>query len=385
MEAKTLKKNFIDKYDKKLSERDMSLLERSFNTLIDNRYVDLKPLYNNRTFLSPNIKKFNGVWNWDSAFHALGCAYFDKELAIEQIEGFLDYIGEDGMLPDVLWTSGEIGWHSSKPPVFPWAALEVSRRISDIGFLNRIYDKLVLNEKFWRTQRFDGKLFYYDTYLHISEEKDLINAKYESGWDNSVRWDNGITNIYPVDLNCFMLMFYNSMYEISSLIKKENSEWKVKSEELAKLIEETFWDEELCAYTDRDRFNGQFVKCLTPASFMPLFVRIASQERAKKMAEIAADRNKFNATMPTVSYDDKGFSNDYWRGPLWLNTAYFAAKGLKNYNLAVADEIKENVLNLVDFVKDGIYENYDTVNKVGLNVKDFSWSACFVMEFILGF
>ena len=68
---------------------------------------------------------------------------------------------------------------------------------------------------------------------------------------------------------------------------------------------------------------------------------------------------------------------------MWLNTAYFAAKGLSNYHPAVADTVKENILRLVDDIDDAIYENYDTVNRKGLYCKNFSWSACFVIELIL--
>ena len=52
-------------------------------------------------------------------------------------------------------------------------------------------------------------------------------------------------------------------------------------------------------------------------------------------------KNNFKEKMPTVSFDNPEYSTDYWRGPTWLNVAYFAAKGLKNYGFEVADKIKE--------------------------------------------
>lgn len=29
-----------------------------------------------------------------------------------------------------------------------------------------------------------------------------------------------------------------------------------------------------------------------------------------------------------ITFDHPAYSNDYWREPTWLNTAYFAGKGL---------------------------------------------------------
>ena len=50
--------------------------------------------------------------------------------------------------------------------------------------------------------------------------------------------------------------------------------------------------------------------------------------------------------MPTVSYDNPNYSTNYWRGPTWLNVAYFAAKGLKNYHFDdTADKIRIPFLN----------------------------------------
>ena len=369
--------------EKGLSPRNSRLLKRAVGVLEKNKYFEISSFFGGRTMISPGVRGFRGVWNWDSAFHAVGVSHFDAKLAIDQIEGFLDYIMEDGMLPDLIEKGGTPQIHSSKPPVFAWAAYEVYKNTGESDFLRRIYNKLVLNEAFWREHRFDGKLFYYGSYLQGTNEEILTWTKWESGWDNSIRWDNGIVEYYPIDLNCFMLMFYESLSEIAKVIGESFDLWDLRKKELSELIENTFWNEELGVYADKNRFKKEFSNVLTPASFMPLYVKTASKERAARMAEIAADKNKFNCTMPTAAYDSIGFSNEYWRGPLWLNTAYFATKGLKNYDLAVAETIKENILNMVDSITDGIYENYDTVGMKGLYYRDFSWSACFVIEFIL--
>ena len=378
-----MKTKLTDELKKNICDRDIELLERALDVLESNKYCIMNKFFDGKTMISPGIKNFHGIWNWDTAFHAVGVSRFDSKLATDQIEGFFDYMLEDGMLPDLVDTDGKVKIHSSKPPVFAWAAYEVYKHTNDVEFLKRIYNRLVLNERFWRTQRFDGKLFYYDSYKKGTEQENLTWAKWESGLDNSVRWDNGIVEYYPVDLNCYMFSFYENMSKISRLIGASLEEWDCKAKEIAILIEETFWNETVGAYTDRNRFTNELSNCITPASFMPLFIKTASHERAESMAKMAADEQIFNSNMPTVAYNNPEYSQNYWRGPLWLNIAYFAAKGLKNYGFSVADDIKENILSLVYGIKDGIFENYDTKNKKGLCCSNFSWSAVFIIEFIL--
>jgi neutral trehalase len=116
---------------------------------------------------------------------------------------------------------------------------------------------------------------------------------------------------------------------------------------------------------------------------MPLFIKIASEDQANAMNKIAI--TNFKSKMPTVSFDNPEYSNDYWRGPTWLDVAYFAAKGLKNYGFSVADDIKESILNMCHNEKRGIFENYDSINETGLCCDHFSWSSVFILEFIFNF
>jgi putative isomerase len=118
---------------------------------------------------------------------------------------------------------------------------------------------------------------------------------------------------------------------------------------------------------------------------MPLFVGIASQERAEKMNELARNSQKFYPGMPTITYDSPAFSTDYWRGQTWLNVAFFAVKGLRDYGYTdTASRIKEYLLDMVyDELPKGLFENYDSVNRRGMFNKAFSWSAAFVIEFVL--
>ena len=379
-------KKWLEKVCAGKSRRDAELLMRAVDTLEGNVYRENKYLWSPCRCISPGMTSFPGVWNWDAAFHAVGVSRWDMELARENISGFLQFQCEDGMLPDVLLERGEILAISSKPPVFAWAVEILHRRCPDMDFLKEVYPKLVKNEAFWSGKRCYEGLFYYDASNVGSKDYELF-VKFESGWDNSVRWDQTIVDYWAIDLNCFMALFYRSLAYLAGELEltADVGRWSKREKELNERINEKLWDQEQEWYVDADRFSGKKSSVLTPASFMPLYLGIASRKQAEGMNKLAADPDKFYSGMPTVAYDDPEYSTEYWRGPTWLNVAYFAAKGLKNYGFVVADEIKETILNWCDRNKSGIYENYDSKTGEGLCCDHFSWSAVFVMEFILNY
>ena len=366
------------------NQRNTELLARARTILTKNIYPSSNFPWSPYRCISPAMGRFKGIWNWDSAFHAIGISRWDTELAKESIYGFLQFQRTDGLLPDVIFEDGRIVDSFSKPPVFPWAVEIIYKRDGDIKFLEEVYPKLVLNEAYWVNNRCFEGLFYYDAENNETDDY-LTRVKYESGWDNSVRWDNGITEYWAIDLNCYMVMFYRSMAFIAKELGKvsDTKKWSEKALHLSELINKHMWDDANNYYGDTNRFTHKISNVLTPASFMPLYIQIASDKQAAAMG-IIAEKN-FKCKMPTVSFDNPEFSADYWRGSTWLNVAYFAAKGLKNYNLTVADKIKENILDMCYNNKNGIYENYNSMTGEGQRYNNFSWSCVFIMEFIDNF
>ncbi len=381
---KLTKNEWLNRYKDKVSERDFVLLEKAYDVLARNTVRYDNAPWGNKSVISPWVGGSEGIWNWDSAFHAMTVSRFDTGLAKDCIDCFMQYQRADGMLPDVIYADGSIIDNYSKPPVMACAVLTVFENGGDMDFLKENYNRLVESEKFWTRDRQDGGLFFYSA-QNEPEKDDYLHPRWESGWDNSPRWDRPIIDMWAIDLNCFMVGYYGSMSKMAKILGVPHDEWDNKQNQLSRLIEENLFDECIGAYVDRNRKSGEYSTVLSPASFMPLFVGIASDEHARAMAELAADKNKFYPGMPTVAYDDPTFSTGYWRGQTWLNVAYFAAKGLKDKGFTrLSNQIKEFLLDMVyDNCEEGIFENYDTVNRKGMYCRYFSWSAAFVIEFIL--
>ena len=385
--------SWMHREDRKVTAQEIALLERARKTLEGNLampgegHVDPLPWHPLRG-IRPSLDEYDGIWNWDSAFHAVAVSRWDPELAREQIRILLDAQLPSGALPDVLFMNGEIVDRFGKPPVMPWAMMLVDRRDPDDAFLALAYDRFVDYEAFWRRERGGEEegLFHYDSDSDDPAER-LDDAKLESGWDDSVRFDEASFDLWPVDLNCFMVMLYRAMSTLAVRCGRnaDIESWQSKAQALSDRIEAKLWDEASGRYADRRRSDGAFSGVLSPAIFMPLFVGTASPERAERMAQLAADPERFFPGMPTVSYDDSAYLPDgFWRGPTWLNTAYFALRGLKDYGFdATADACRDTILGWCSANEDAIYERYDSRSGKGLGDAGFSWSAAFLIEFIL--
>ena len=86
---------------------------------------------------------------WDLAFHTLPLARLDVSFAKRQLEILLReyYMHPNGQIPAYEWNFGDVN-----PPVHGWATLKVynidkeaNNGLGDIGFLEKIFHKLLLN------------------------------------------------------------------------------------------------------------------------------------------------------------------------------------------------------------------------------------------------
>jgi putative isomerase len=383
--------DWIEEVSSTLTGQESSLLYRAYATLTGNITASFDgnacgwfPLRG----IVPSPGTYRGVWNWDSAFHARAAARWDPELGREQVRIFLDAQAESGALADVIFADGNAVYTFGKPPVFPWALEYIDTIEPDTEFLRYAYPKFVRYEEFWRRERGGDTegLFHYDSSAP-DPAKRFKDAKMESGWDNSVRFDSASYDLWPIDLNCYMVMLYRAMAFFARRLKKpgDQARWKKREAELSRRIEKQLYDENAGVYMDRHRNSGAFTGALSPASFMPLYTGIASKSRAEKMAALASDPKKLHPSMPTIAFDHACYqSNAYWRGPTWLNTAYFALKGLKEYGYEEpANKGKQVILDWCSQNKDALYEYYDSKTGKGLGASRFGWSAAFVIEFIL--
>ena len=360
-----------------------SLLERAYDNIMANVSSGDTPWSPYRAIRPGRDNHFAGIWNWDTAFHAMCVSRWDTDLAKECILAFIGFQNQNGIYPDVIFLDGNIVDSFSKPPVMATYILTTYYRSNDLDFLRKCFNSLKKNLSFWENNRQINGLFFYSTETTDVTYRDRF-ARFESGWDDSVRWDIGIDKLFPIDLQCYMIMFYRSMTSIAKILGENPFDWEKKAKKLCRKVNKYFYDKEKGIYVDIFMDNGAFSEVYSPASFMPLYIGIATKKQAKELSIFA--KNHFYPAMPTVAYDDPKYSGDYWRGHTWLNVAYFAIKGLKDYGyVELATQMRDTLLSFADKNKDGIYEKYDAITGKGEGCPCFSWSSAFIIEFILNF
>jgi len=359
------------------------IIEEAKQVLYGNIYVEddnlgaaNRVLFTSRRVVVPSNPYYYGFWNWDGAFHMIGAAlHGDRALARDQAETMFALQFGDGMFIDCARVDGSRVADFSKPPVWPWA-FRTADEILPLGddFLAYAFSKLDANMKWWERERYDGTLFSYKVH------------PYESGMDDSPRFDKPfvIDNLWAVDANGFMVSAYTCMAYMAKKIGQsaEEREYKHKAERLGEAVNRLLFSDELGAYCDFDTKSKRFTGHLSPMSFIPLFAGCADTGKARRMAEIAENPEYFYDGMPTIAYNNKSFDHKlFWRGPCWLNTAYFAVNGLADYGFhSLALDYCRRILSWIE--KDGYWEYYDTKKNCGIGQKDFGWSSVFGVLFV---
>ncbi|MCL6267738.1 MGH1-like glycoside hydrolase domain-containing protein [Flagellimonas myxillae] len=371
------------------------VLAKAHLTLQNNWRIPAGELKHQGLFPSYHYEWFHGFWSWDSWKHAVGLTSYAPELAKDQMRAMFDFQLENGFIVDCVYRDTTIEAHNfrdTKPPLAAWAVAKILRTKADSTFAQEMYPKLKKYHQWWYADRDhdqDGLCEYGST------DGTLIAAKWESGMDNAIRFDdskivqNGVgaysLDQESVDLNAYLYAEKVYLAEIAQWVQEpeESKTWKQEAEALKGRIQEQFFDTENGWYYDTNLEGNTFIKGAGSEGWIPLWANVASKEQAKAVRDKMMDPNKFNVKVPfqTMAADHPKFDpmNGYWRGPNWLDQAYFGIQGLRNYGYtADADVTTEKLLQGAQgLLQKGtpIHENYHPLTGKGLYAKNFSWSA----------
>jgi alpha,alpha-trehalase len=365
--------------------------------------------------------RFREIYYWDSYFTMLGLQV-DKRIDIieNMIDNFAYLIDTVGFIPNGNRTY-YLG--RSQPPFF---SLMVSLLSEEKGIdillkyqsaLEKEYaywmdgEKLLTstNNQYRRVVLLDdGDILnrYWDDHntprpeafiedVHVAEkskqEKQIlyrhIRAAAESGWDFSSRWFKDeknmhtiqTTDLIPVDLNCLLLHAEQILLKIYSIQNNATlfQSFEKKIEHRKKAIEKYCWNEPLGFYFDYHHKEKKQTRTYSLAATYPLFVKIATQLQADKVAHIIEENFLHIGGVITTMKKN----NQQWDAPNgWAPLQWTTYKSLKDYHhVALAKEIKKrwmlnnetkyatsgkmmekyNVMDINSNAGDGEYPNQD--------------------------
>ena len=334
----------------------------------------------------------NQIWIWDTCFMSLFSRYaFNQVPGIESLNNFYKMLYEKD-LKNTGFRSAKIHF-ADNPPLFAWIEWEYVKFTGDIERIRNILEEKRYLQKhfsYMEEARSLKKPHYVLVKARSGQEK--YGYRWQgnrSGMDNTPRgrtkvnnskWNRrgqlGKNNIYWVDMIAQQALSAKYIVELAKLIKNIDiiEEYTKKYQYLAQLLNYKYWSSEDKMYydilrkeadtTDEKRFN----KVLTPASYWPMIAEVPTQEQAKSLDTYANDPDYFGGLKPWVSLSRKDPEFDplgrYWRGGIWLPTAYMGTKALEKYGFfQTADDLSKNLLNHMlkthnEFSPHTIWETY---------------------------
>ena len=379
------------------------------------------------------------VWIWDSCFMALFCKYASEVFpGVETLRNFYEVLYGEKHLAVVIPGENEPGWTYStpgqpyemqvhiadNPPLFAWAEYENVLMNGDIDYIKELlYEHKFLQKHYdWienlcESVKPNGVMLY--TWL-IAEKDGYRWEGGCSGMDNTPRGRNGEhalkarpnnPDMLWIDALCqqaFSAKLISKMFAMVS--DKENEDrWNKLFLDKKKIINDLYWDDEDEFFYDIDCNTHKFLKVMSVASYWTMTSETATKEQAEKLVNRLYDPKHFGGIVPFVSLSrsDPDFNPDgeYWRGSVWLPTAYATLKGLANYGFfKEANELAIKLLEHIrrtytDYEPHTIWECYSPEKfkpatiETGENLyvrPDFcGWSALgpisIYIEFVLGF
>ena len=372
-----------------------TLAQKALMTLVGNWRSPRGNLTHDGLFPSSAVSYFNGFWAWDSWKHAAAIARFDTELAKQQVRAMYAHQDDRGMIADVVYVDpAEDNWRDTKPPLSAWAVGEILKYGVDNGFLAEVYPQIVRYHDWWYRDRDhdgDGLAEYGST------DGTLIAARWESGMDNAVRFDdttmlkNGdgawSMSQESVDLNAYLYQEKILLGDFAEWLDKgdEATRWRQDAEVLAGKIREQMFDEDRGWFSDIAIDGSRFIAAEGPEGWIPLWAGVATDEQATRVRERMLDPDRFgtHVPLPTVSRDNPEFSEGYWRGLVWIDQAWFGVEGLRRYGFEKdAESLAARLLkNLRGAAVPGepLRENYHPLTGEGRNAAYFSWTAAHLL------
>ncbi|MHA1368731.1 MAG: MGH1-like glycoside hydrolase domain-containing protein [Promethearchaeota archaeon] len=273
-------------------------------------------------------RKFPAAYLWDSAFISIAWKPWDPRVSFKILKPFVQFQDKDGRMPHFIFIGTKTS-PLSNPPFLAWALWEIYQVYPNTQWLEFFVEPLKRFVQFRNAERLDDDsgLYFWIT-------------SYESGMDNSPRFTSvdeskrvDIKDLGAIDLNSEIIIQLNSLLKIMNTTNDSSGidEILKNATDLRRKVLDKLWSNKKSMFGDLKLSTNELICLDTIASYFPLSIPDLPESRAKNMFKRLKDTEKYNSLfpLPTVAKDSPCFIKDMWRGPVWINTTYLVAQGLK--------------------------------------------------------
>ena len=282
------------------------------------------------------------IWIWDTCLMAHFAKYAPQTFpGIESLDNFY------APLHDGAATSVRIQ-HPDNPPLFAWSEEEYARHTGDLDRVERVLRAGYLQRHLAFFDSVPRGSVYDFSVVPTTVERTERGYRWSgvcSGMDNSPRgprWAGHDTDgpILWFDAAAQQALAARSIARLARLVGRDAlaAEYDEHHARLVALVDD-FWDPQDGIYYDRaDSAPHAFHKVRTPAAYWPLLAGACNAGQARALADRLVERTCFGGPVPwpSVARDDPAFraTGHYWRGGVWVPTAYVAARALADNGYA---------------------------------------------------
>lgn len=376
-------------------------------------------------FTCPSMGTYPFQWFWDSCFHAIALSHIDIAKAEAEIVSLLRNQHSDGFISHVTFWQRDVFEEMVKtydiafrtrylsdemqPPLLAEAVQAVALRGRGGEFLKEILpgvDRYYTWLNAVRNPYGDGLIRVlqpdetgldhspiWDEVLEIQDER---HESWVQGWhricdpyeavmrdpakmialDHFVVADVMLNTIYIENLRILSELFLQLGDSSKADIYFKRSESAKKS------LEDLCWDEKDGLFYDINGRENRKMRVNTVSSLMPILLGDLEVDKFERILRHILNPDEYWAKypIPSVAMNEPSFQPDtvggnlVWRGPTWLSSNWYLARGLMRHGRDdLARHIAKQSLELVR--SGGVREYYNPFTGVGHGAVDFSWST----------
>ena len=375
-------------------------------------------------FVCPSTGTYPFQWFWDSCFHTIALSHFDIERARSEVRSLLANAQPDGFVAHVTFWQRErfetllstysIAYRTPylsdcmQPPLLAEAVAAAAQGAGGDAFLREVLPRVVAYYEWLARMRDpdrDGLIATlqpdesgldhapkYDAYLGIAN---LDQKTFDEAWQRVAGpyADVGREHerMFTLDLFVCEDVLVNTIYVenlrvLGWLLESTgNADYARRfygraDHSVASLVAKC-WDPESGLFFDLAGNAERRLKVSTVSSLMPILLDIP-QRAIDALVWQLTDEQTYAAPypVPSVALNHPlylGGSKDrklVWRGPTWINTNWYIARGLRRHGrVDLARRIEDASAALVE--KSGFREYYDPFTGEGFGAEGFSWTA----------
>ena len=379
-------------------------------------------------FVCPSMGTYPFQWFWDSCFHTVALSHVDPERARSEERSLLRNQQPDGFVAHVTFWQREafeemlktysIAYRTPylsdciQPPVLAEAVQAAARGAGGRAFLDEVLPK-VRRYFDWldrvRDPDRDGLIATlqpdesgldhtpkYDAYLGIAgTDLEDFTAAWERVAGPYATVGRDPEKMFALDRFICEDVLVNTIYGENQRVLGEllesvgdaagASAMRTRAAHTTEGLVSKCYDEEAGLFFDLAGRREERLRVNTVSSLLPLALPDLPSKVAERIVGHLTDEREYAAPfpVPSVAMNEPSYAPGIvgtklvWRGPSWMNTNWYLARGLRRHGRAeIARHVEDRSGALVE--RDGFREYYNPTTGEGNGARDFSWTGVVV-------